>query len=577
MSASAYQHSGNEIRHAALISEQGNGPGAGRRKPSRHGALQCSSWRAFRAWIRQAERRRARRTNALASQGKLMRVVVAGAIIGSPLTLGFGFVIVLKAEKEWVRSEAQGMIESVRTREAEVTGVLDALDRLHTAPCSPSDLASLRAIVLGSTIIHDIVRRDHGRLACSAMYGVTDINLPALAQPGVALTPDQTIWRNADLPVVPGHKVTIVGHNTAFVIVRPSSTPPEFAPDYLSLSRFFISKSRGKIYWFAGKPVNVRPDLLQEGSSFWHNGSYAAVACATDRMMCIVVKAQWSAILRKNKAPFEVFGLAGGLTGSASSLVLLSWLHKRRTILHRLRRSLQGGELVMHYQPIFDARLNQVVGAEALMRWPVNTGQAIGPDEFIPIAEEAGMIGELTCFAIQRVGEDLGPMLRLRPYFLVSINIAADDLADERFHAALETHILGAGILPSQIALELTERRAADVEPVSAVIRQLRRTGYKIYIDDFGTGFSSLTYLSDLTIDAIKIDRSFTSAVNTDAVRARLVPPILEMAKDIGVPVIAEGVETEIEAAYFRNHGVTRMQGRLFSRPVEAGDLLKHF
>jgi len=573
MSASAYHHSA-EIRHATLSPDEARGPAGGRQKLSRQIKPQWRVWQAFRAWIRMAVRRRALQTNVSVPQGKLMQVVIAGAIIGSPMTLGFGVVVVLKAEKAWVRSQAQDLIATVRKREAEVTGVLEALDQLQTSPCSPADLKSLRAIVLRSTIILDIVRRDRGRLACSALYGVADISIPALAKPGVVLTPDQTIWRDTDLPALPGRKVIIVGHNTAFVIVRPGSTPPDSAPDYLSLSRFFVSQSGRKISWFAGKPVNVPPGLLREGSSFWHQGTYIAVACATDRMMCLVLKAPWSAMLHRNEQPFEIFGLAGGLTGSAASLILLNWLHRRKTTLHRLRRALHSGELVMHYQPIFDVRLNRVVGAEALMRWPVDAGISIGPDEFIPIAEEAGMIGEITCFAIQRVGEDLGPMLRLRPYFLVSINIVADDLVDARFHAALDKHILGAGISPSQIALELTERRSAEVEPVNAVIRKLRRTGYKIYIDDFGTGFSSLSYLSDLAVDAIKLDKSFTSTVNTSAVRARLVPPILDMARDIGVPVIAEGVENLYQAAYFRTHGVLRMQGGLFGRAVEAADLL---
>jgi len=574
MSASAYQHGVAEIRHATRISAEANAPAADRQKPSRQGKPLLPSWRAFRIWLHVAERRLTKRRDLSFSHGKLVRVVIAGAIIGSPLTLAFGVLIVLKAEKAWVRNEAQALIATVRTREAEVTGVLAALDRLQAAPCSPADLASLRAIVLRSTIIIDIVRRDHGRLACSAMYGAADISIPAMAKPGVVLTPDQTIWRNAELPAVPGHNVTIVGHNTAFVIVRPNPTPPEYAPDYLSVSRFFVSTSGPTLSWFSGKPIKVKPGLLRDGNSFWHQRSYLAVACATDRMMCLVVKAQWSAMLRKNEWPFEIFGLAGGLTGSAGSLMLLTWLHKRGTVLYRLRRALTGGELIMHYQLIVDVRLNQMVAAEALMRWPVETGIAVGPDEFIPIAEEGGMIGELTRFAIRRVGEDLGPMLRLRPHFIVSINIVADDLADEQFHAALDKHILGAGISPSQIALELTERRSAVVEPTNAAIRRLRGAGYKIYIDDFGTGFSSLSYLSDLAVDAIKLDKSFTSTVNTRAVRARLVPPILDMAKDIGVPVIAEGVENPYQAAYFRNHGVVRMQGGLFGRPMEAADLL---
>jgi len=531
-------------------------------------------WAPIRALRHLAVRRRVLRDEALISHRRLMRVIIVGAMIGGPLAMGFGLFVVESAEEDWVRRESLELISATRAREAEVNSVLDALDQSQAPPCSLPDLANLRAIVLGSAIITDIVRKNHGRFACSAVYGFTDIDIPALAKPGFMLKSDQIIWRYAELPGVPGHKFIIVGHNNAFVIVRPSPISPTHAPDYLSLSRFFVNLSSGQILWFAGKPISVPSALLTDGHNFWYDGSYNAVACATDRMMCLVLQAPFSAMFRKNAAPFEIFGLAGGLTGSAASLSLLTWLNQRRSLESRLRRAVRDGDLVMHYQPIFDVGMKQVVGAEALMRWPVSTGVAIGPDAFIPIAEESGMIGEITCYAIRRVGEELGPLLRLRPDFLVSINIAADDFGDERFHAALAQHIIGAGISPSQIALELTERRSAEVQTASAAISDLRRAGYRIYIDDFGTGFSSLTYLSDLTIDAIKLDKSFTSTVNTGASRARLVPPILEMANDIGVPVIVEGVETSLQAAYFRACGVRRMQGTLFGQPVVAAELI---
>ncbi len=527
------------------------------------------------ALSRIAARWRRLRNGVTTGRGTLTRVILAGAVIGGPLALGLGILVVARAEKDRVYNAAQRMITVVRTREADVTAALVALDRSPAVPCSAADLTKLRTIVIGSNIVQDIVRRDHGRLACSALFGVADISIPAVAVPGFVLNPEQTIWRHADLPVAPGHKFIIVGHRDAFVIVIPNNIPPDLTPGYFRISRFFINRASRNLQWLAGEPVDVPAAALQDGRTFWHQGSYVAVACATDRMMCLVLQASWSAMLRRNAAPFEIFGLAGALTGSAGSLSLLMWLQRRRSIRHRLQRALFDGALVMHYQPILNVETQQVVGAEALMRWPAKSGEAIGPDEFIPVAEKGGMIGDITCFAIRRVGEEIGALLRVNPNFIVSINIVADDLDDARFHAALHTHIAGAGIPPAQIALELTERRSSEVEAANAVINQLRRIGYKIYIDDFGTGFSSLTYLSDLVVDAIKLDKSFTSTVNTEVVRARLVPPILDMAKDIGVPVIVEGVETGYQAEYFRTYGITCMQGWLFGRPVDAAELLR--
>jgi sensor c-di-GMP phosphodiesterase-like protein len=228
----------------------------------------------------------------------------------------------------------------------------------------------------------------------------------------------------------------------------------------------------------------------------------------------------------------------------------------------------------MLYQPIVNIATGEIFGVEALMRWPVKAGEPISPDEFIPVAESFGIIGELTRVAIRAVSQDLGNFLRSHPNFTASINIVASDLYDKSFHETLYTYLESQEIAPTQIALELTERRAAQVEAADVVIKQLRRLGYKVYIDDFGTGYSSLNYLSDLSIDAIKLDKSFTSAVGTDAARARLIRPIMDMARDIGVKVIVEGVETDEQAALFREYGAWAIQGWLVGKAVYATEVI---
>jgi sensor c-di-GMP phosphodiesterase-like protein len=226
------------------------------------------------------------------------------------------------------------------------------------------------------------------------------------------------------------------------------------------------------------------------------------------------------------------------------------------------------------YQAVYDAASGKIVAAEALMRWSIGKGASIGPDQFIPAAEEGGLVGELTRFALETVGRDFQGMLKAKPEFRISVNIVSDDLDDPLFHEALATHIQARGISPTQIALELTERRAAQVEAAAVILESLRKIGYKIFLDDFGTGYSSISYLSSLSIDAIKLDRSFTNTVDSGSTRARLVPPILEMAKEVGVPVIVEGVETDSQARFFISHQVTLMQGWLFGHPVSGRELI---
>jgi sensor c-di-GMP phosphodiesterase-like protein len=504
-----------------------------------------------------------------------MRTVLAGAIIGGPTAAGFGVFVVMHAEEARLRTLAQDLIVPARVRQAEIFGVQNRLDQSGKAPCSDAELNLFRTVVISSNIIQDIARRDEGRIACSALFGRSDISIPALSTPGHSLSPRDTVWRDAILPAAPGRKFLVVGHGDFVLLIRPGQAPTLVAEDGLEVARFVGDPGARQVAWIAGPPEELPSAMLHDGAAFWHKGSYVAVACSKNQMICLAVAKHWCSMLRRNLSPFEVFGLAGALTGIAVSLAFATWLRDRASILRRLQRAISRGELALVYQPIINAQTKAVVGVEALMRWPEASGEGIGPDIFIPLAEEGGLISLLSCFAIRTVSNELGPVLRINPHFTVSINIVADDLDDERFHAALAAHITGDGISPSQIALELTERRSAQVEAANAVINKLRRAGYRIYVDDFGTGFSSLSYLSDLSVDAIKLDKSFTSTVDTETVRARLVPPILDMAKDIGVPVIVEGVETENQAAYFRAHGVSGMQGWLFGRPVEAAKLMQ--
>jgi sensor c-di-GMP phosphodiesterase-like protein len=157
----------------------------------------------------------------------------------------------------------------------------------------------------------------------------------------------------------------------------------------------------------------------------------------------------------------------------------------------------------------------------------------------------------------------------------LSINIAAADLEDDSLLPQLERHVRQAGIKPEQIALELTERSTTGIDCLQSAIQHLHKQGYQIHIDDFGTGFSSLSYLHELSVDAIKIDRTFTRTSGTDAVTASILPQILSMAESVGVGVIVEGVETEAQLNFLESTGKSMCaQGWYFGRPVAAPGLL---
>jgi sensor c-di-GMP phosphodiesterase-like protein len=195
---------------------------------------------------------------------------------------------------------------------------------------------------------------------------------------------------------------------------------------------------------------------------------------------------------------------------------------------------------------------------------------------FVRIAEERGFVGEITQLVLRHAIREFGETLRNQPSFRLSINVAAADLVDPAFLPMLDQVLKKAAVPATSLAIEITEGSTARREGAIETIRSLRQRGHSVHIDDFGTGYSSLAYLHELSVDAIKIDRSFTQAIGTDAVMVGILPQILSMAEALNLEVIAEGIETSIQAEYFAtaDRGVVA-QGWLFGRPAPADAFLK--
>ncbi|MFK8253492.1 EAL domain-containing protein [Ancylobacter terrae] len=258
------------------------------------------------------------------------------------------------------------------------------------------------------------------------------------------------------------------------------------------------------------------------------------------------------------------------LCGASVTLVLRRQLSPGA----ELEAAVNKGELVAYYQPIIELATGRCCGAEALARWPRRDGSMVLPDVFIPLAESAGLISRITDRMIAAVVNDLGDLLRRDPDLHVSVNLSAADISSERILPVLEGALEGSGILPRQIWLEATERGFIDIDGARKTLAELRRRGHATAIDDFGTGYSGLSYLQKLPVDMLKIDRSFIDVIGTEAPTHNVTPHIIAMSHELDVPVIAEGVETERQAAYLRLMGVRFAQGWLFSRALPADDFI---
>ena len=249
----------------------------------------------------------------------------------------------------------------------------------------------------------------------------------------------------------------------------------------------------------------------------------------------------------------------------------------RSQLVDDLRSALKGEGLVLNYQPVVELATGRVEGVEALIRWNHPTRGRIMPDEFIPLAEEAGLISELGRWVLTTAVEQLRRWVdddAVDSRFSVRINISATDLQSLQFIEDVREVLKETGVRPEQVVLELTEMaivKGNDLDRYS--LGGLRGLGVGIEIDDFGTGYSSISYLRRLPVDRVKVDRSLIVGLGTDPSQPPLVAAVLQLVRACGLEAVWEGVETAEQAEHLRNLGCLSAQGYFFSKPLPADDI----
>lgn len=248
--------------------------------------------------------------------------------------------------------------------------------------------------------------------------------------------------------------------------------------------------------------------------------------------------------------------------------------HARKliTMSEELRSAMEQGRLLLHYQPQVDIVTGEVVGAEALIRFNHPERGVIMPGEFIPVAEETGLIVPMGAWALreacrqmrlwhEKTGSDL----------VVAVNLSTLQLHESNLTGTVKQILEETGLAPHYLELEFTESAIMqNVKETIAIMQQFKTMGLHLSIDDFGTGYSSLSYLKQFPVDKLKIDQSFVSNIARDPNDAAIVQAIIVLARTLGMTTIAEGVETEAQLGYLRSVNCKEMQGYLFSRPLPA-------
>ncbi|MBB5057544.1 sensor c-di-GMP phosphodiesterase-like protein [Granulicella aggregans] len=491
---------------------------------------------------------------------------------------------VQNAAEAVLQQDATPLSNTIHSLVVESHDILAKANALQTPTCSDAEIAQLRLLLYHSVNFREIGRIRDGKILCSAVFGKD--HLPQAQFTATYHYSDgTTVFRDMAPYVVSGTPVFIRQRGNFFAVESPElsvhihemrKTREVFSSGATSLTS---TAPLGRSKTLPGATIdhetagrigdNLFGTVCTSGSIGLSDSVHGQVDCATSF-------GSLSAALHAQRSLLALYAFRGAVPcGLTSALVLLLYW-RRRSMPQQLIKAIRADRLYFVYQPIVDLSSGHIVAAETLARWKDDDGLQVGPDIFIPLAEERGLALEVARLALRHTLHDLGDTLRSDDSdFRVHINLTASDLADPQLLPMLEDSLTKAGVSPHKLVLELTESATARHSVAIEAVHRLRERGHSVQIDDFGTGYSSLAYLKDLAVDAIKIDKAFTQSIGTDSVTGIILPQILTLAAGLGLLVIAEGIEIPEQAAYFASFDLPVMgQGWLYGKPQCPGEFL---
>jgi sensor c-di-GMP phosphodiesterase-like protein len=504
-------------------------------------------------------------------------LVILSSVLGMGCGYWLGLSSLLRSAKRALAEYAQELIAHTVAYgdEAELARV--ELNARGNAYCSAEDIAAMWQLSFRSLHIKDLGRVKDGKIVCSGFLGKLDTPIP-LPLPFIRLQANDDLYNNLPRAVTGEASGILINVNDIYVVTTPYSYAYWERPhtNYMVVLR---DMQKPQVAVIGGKPLDVNFNWVRSGVEKQVGDLLYHSECTAKKIVvCAVTTESRQYVLEAYRALLWGYTGMGGIAGFGLGLAIALFYLQQRGLGQQLRRALQKNSLHLVYQPIFWLPSRSLAGVESLLRWSDEDGHPVPPDLFVRLAEEQGFIGELTAFVIRRSLKEMGEILRSCPGLKLGINVAAPDLKDDWLIQLLDEQVVQSGIAPNQVALELTERSTADLAMLREAVLRLHDKGYRIHIDDFGTGFSNLSYLHTLPVDTIKIDRSFTRMIGNEE-GVQILPQIINLARSLRIDVIVEGIETEDQAAYVGAFGETMQiqgQGWAFAKAVPAKDLPSH-
>jgi len=503
--------------------------------------------------------------------------VVAGAIaIAAPIAASLYWAEKQTLDEQFVNAETMAAELAHRTgliveQLAKARRSLDAASA--TDPCSEANMRLMRQLTVDLEQLRVVgyVVNDH--MVCSG-FGRHDSG-----RPGIPMGP-VTYRSNVGTLVRSSLEMTLIPGKT-FIASTDEKTGYTSIVHKETFTQVFVDRSDISLGVFSGIR-NVRLAGRGHFDPAWmdHLGNSSSVRFYDHRYLIVIKRISRTADtiayvaierasvekrLRRTAMLMVPVGLAAGLV---LAFVVFYVTRRQMSMRALIRGALKRKEFFLVYQPIIELRGGQCVGAEALIRWRRSNGQMVRPDLFIPVAEEIGLIHEITKEVMEIVARDTSQFLRAHPELHIGINLSSQDLLMAETGRLVGELIRGMGVKPNNILVEATERGFMQADVARRIMDDIHALDVKIAIDDFGTGYSSLSYLEKFKLDYLKIDKSFVDTMGGETVTSQVAPHIIEMAKSLKLEMIAEGVESEAQVKFLREHGVQYAQGYFYAKPM---------
>jgi sensor c-di-GMP phosphodiesterase-like protein len=499
--------------------------------------------------------------------------IIAGSVLSA--LLGVTLPVVTMAYLSWERAldKERAQLEEYSRRAMKNISlslqqgrdVIATMEDWRGPPCSEAHINLMRQVTVNTRSVEEIGYFEQGAASCTS-WGSSSVLSGAEQTP---YTDEKGFQINVKLTSdVSGlDPVTLLRRGAYSVLMNSGRLVDIILDDRMQLGIFYN-----------GQLVNVSPGADGENISRYLNDSEVG----SESLYASSTQGDWSAVVVEPTSSVDttfygelVWMLPIGIgMGGVVIFLVVGIMRNRLSPTAELQIAIRQREFVVHYQPIIDSATASCIGAEALVRWIRPDGTMVSPDQFIPLAEQTGLIFPITDLVVQSVVADMADALENDRSLHVSINICAEDLTSGRFLNTVQTCLAQTRINNDQLWIEATERGFIDVDSANASLMKARQLGFTIAIDDFGTGYSSLQYLERMPVNMLKIDKSFVDTIDKDAASSLVIGHIIDMARTLGLKIVAEGVEHSYQADYLRQRHVEYFQGWLYSKALPAQDFL---